>query len=147
MCAGIEFNGRRVLFAEPSPQLPILLKGGAIDWAPWGKPFAESVDKSAPAGGWARLESIQAGKWKRYGAKPVLIVATAFMERDARGEAIWFPVAPGLAIQGAAIRRPNATLQAEQGLEVVRVYVVTVPALGDVAEVHDRMPRLVRRTV
>lgn len=139
MCSGVEFQGRQILFSDESPKLPLLLRDGSVEWMQWGKPFAQSADRSAPAGGWARLESIQSGKWKRFGVKPVKIVAQRFMQRD-----VWYPVPPGFFIQGAAISCPNATLQAEIGAEIVRAYVVTVPAAGDVAAVHDRMPRLVR---
>ena len=138
MCSAIDFHDRTVRFLDESPQLPLLMRDGSVEWAQWGKPFAESADRSAPAGGWARLESIQSGRWKRFGVKPVKVLAQRFMERD-----VWFPVPSGFYIQGAAIRCPNRTLQAELGVEVVRIYVVTVPAIGDIAAVHDRMPRLI----
>ncbi|MBV5337498.1 MAG: hypothetical protein J0653_06010, partial [Deltaproteobacteria bacterium] len=40
MCAGIEYNGKKILFTEPSPMLPVLMADGAIEWFAWGKPFA-----------------------------------------------------------------------------------------------------------
>lgn len=83
------------------------------------------------------MESIQSGRWKRFRVKPVKIIADAFCERD-----VWFPVPKGYFIQGAAIRQDRVELRAEDGAELVRVYVVTVEAIGGVAAVHDRMPRL-----
>ena len=144
MCAAIEFQNRQILFTDDDPQLPLLLRDESVGWVPWGRPYAEQRDRRMPAGGWARLESIHAGAWKKYGAKPVQILARRYMERAKDGRAVWFDVPDGLVIQGAAIKVANATLQAEFGAELVRAYVVTVPAIGDVAAVHDRMPRLVR---
>lgn len=143
MCAGIEFEGRRILFSDENPQLPVLLKDGKIGWAVWGRPF--KFPDAYPAGGWARLDSIKSGRWKRWKPKPVKIPATAFMERAKDGRAVWFPIAGSLVIQGCAITVPNKIMIAERGRELVRVYVVTEPALGDVALVHDRQPRLVPR--
>jgi hypothetical protein len=60
MCSGIEFAGRRILWSDDNPQLPMLRKDGSICWGPWGKAFAEAR-RDIPAGGWARLESIRDG--------------------------------------------------------------------------------------
>lgn len=68
------------------------------------------------------------------------------MERAQDGRAVWFDVPPDCCIQGAAIKITNDTLTAEQGATQVRAYVVTVAAAGDVATVHDRMPRIIRHT-
>ena len=122
--------------------LPVLMADGAIEWFAWGKPFAE--DGKEPSGGWARHESLAEGKWKRWKPKPVKIPVTAFMERSPSKEAVWFPVDSSLVIQGAAIRLPNTVMVEERGSEIVRVYVVTIQAAGEVAKVHDRMPRLIK---
>lgn len=142
MCAGIEFGGRRILWSDENPQLPMLRKDGSICWGPWGKAFTEAR-RDIPAGGWARLESIRDGKWKRYHPVSVKIPATAFMEKNAKGEAVWFPLASGIMIQGAAIETKNQIMTAEWGDKDVRVYVVTMPADDTVRPVHDRMPRLI----
>lgn len=144
MCAGIEFEDRQILFASEDPQLPLLLRDGSVGWVSWGRPYTEQRDRRAPAGGWARLESIQAGAWKKYHAKPVQIPARRFMERAQDGRAVWFDMPPGFVLQGAAIELKNTVQTTELGSSTIRAYVVTVPAAGDVAAVHDRMPRLVR---
>lgn len=142
MCAGIEFAGRRILWSDDSPQLPMLRKDGGISWAAWGRPYHQER-RDCPAGGWARMESISEGKWKRYHPVAVKIPAAAFMERNATGEAVWFPLASGILIQGAAIELDNRVMTADRGNKEVRVYVVTVPADETVRPVHDRMPRLI----
>lgn len=143
MCAGIEFEGERIMWAGESPQLPLLLKDGSIGWGIWGQPYQDVAIAAVPKGGWARLESIKDGKWKRFKPLPVKIPATAFMERARDGSEVWFPITDGLVIQGAAIAQPNQLYTAERGKSILRIYVVTQPAIGDVAAVHDRMPRLV----
>lgn len=142
MCAGIEFAGRRILWADDNPQQPMPMKDGSICWGPWGKAFHEAK-RDIPAGGWARLESIRDGKWKRYHPASVKIPATAFMEKNAKGEAVWFPLASGIMIQSAAIETKNEIMTAEWGNKDVRVYVVTMPADESIRPVHDRMPRLI----
>lgn len=145
MCAGIEFAERRVLWASDDPQLPILNKDGSVSWATWGRSYTLPDSALSPAGGWARLESLKEGRWKRWRPRPVKIPATSFMERAKDGSAVWFPIDPALVIQGCALLIPNRTQIAELGDTLVRVYVVTIPAAGEPARVHDRMPRLVPR--
>jgi putative SOS response-associated peptidase YedK len=62
---------------------------------------------------------------------------------NAKGEAVWFPLASGTMIQGAAIETKNEIMTEEWGNKDVRVYVVTVPADDTVRPVHDRIPRLI----
>ncbi|MHB8655829.1 MAG: hypothetical protein ACYDA9_18350 [Terriglobia bacterium] len=44
----------------------------------WGRCQEESGE--LPAGGWARLDSIKAGKWDRFIPKPVRLDVEEFME-------------------------------------------------------------------
>ena len=58
-----------------------------------GKP-KEEIDKYFINGGWARLDSIKAGKWEYCHPKPVLIPVQSFMEKDLDKKSHWFAV-PG----------------------------------------------------
>lgn len=147
MCIAIEYQGKVISWADAEPRLPVLRKDGEIEWVTWGLPFARARSATIPAGGWARLESIRDGKWRRYGARPVKIPASRFAERDADGTAHWFELTDGLVIQGAMIAVKNREQTATLGELILRVYVVTEPAIGDVATVHDRMPRTICRVI
>jgi len=142
MCSAIEFLGQRYYFKH-TPRLPILRRDGQVEWVQWGLPY--SSDKSGvPQGACARRESLLAGKWTRLKPVPVKIPCSAFMERAADRSEVWFGVDGNLAIQGALIRLPKPVFTEAMGKTEAVVYVVTVQATGEVAEVHDRMPRLVQ---
>jgi putative SOS response-associated peptidase YedK len=136
MCGGVEFNenGEKIKIYFPSPKaaLPLLTHTGNVSWVTWGRRDVES-DKM-PRGGWARLDSIYAMKWKKYHPRPVIIPVSSYMEKDHDGKSHWFELGKGMAIQG---------LLAEYGDEQ-RVYVVTVDAPPEFSWVHDRWPRLVK---
>ncbi len=140
MCGGVEFRDgercHRVFFPQPGAALPVRRRDGGVSWFPWGRREGEAAD--LPRGGWARLESIRAGKWRRYRPRPVLIPAQRFMEKDREGRSHWYEIPPGYSIQG---------LLATGGDGEQRVYVVTTgaPSGGEAAAVHDRWPRLVSR--
>jgi putative SOS response-associated peptidase YedK len=138
MCGGVEFRDgegrRRVYFPQPGAALPVRRRDGSLSLVPWGRRENENID--LPRGGWARLESIRAGKWRRYRPRPVLIAVERFMEKDRSGRSHWYAVPPGYSIQG---------LLAHDGDEQ-RVYVVTTaPPGSEAAAVHDRWPRLVTK--
>jgi putative SOS response-associated peptidase YedK len=138
MCAAIEFNATPIYFKD-APELPVLCRDGSVRWIQWGCPYGSS-DARAPQGACARIESILDGKWRKYHPRPVKIVCSAFMERDGKKAAHWFPVAAGQFIQGALIELAG---DAERRSIV---YVVTEPAAAEVARIHDRQPRLVARS-
>jgi len=143
MCAGIEFGERRIYFKDKNAMLPILTRSGEIDWAMWGKPHGVD-DKFGPKGGSVRHDLLLSGAWKRWKPRPVKIPATAFMELAEDGSEVWLPIDSRLVIQGAAIEVPNRIHTLTLGTSYVRVYLVTVPAIGEVAKAHDRMPRLIQ---
>ncbi|WP_299078839.1 hypothetical protein [uncultured Paraglaciecola sp.] len=87
----------------------------------------ESIVKF-PNGGWARLNSIQSGKWKPWRPRPVLIVADQFMEKDQEKQSHWVELDKSMVIQGLLAERNN-----EQ-----RAYVVTVNTPPEYAWIHDR---------
>ncbi|HXF67896.1 MAG TPA: hypothetical protein VNK67_14515 [Burkholderiales bacterium] len=140
MCAGIELlrEGRivRVYFPAPRAALPVLTREGSELLLPWGARGREYDALGLvkwPAGGWARLESVRAGRWDAFDPRPVKIPARGFMEKDAAGASHWFALGPGQYIQG---------LLARAG-EERRVYVVTVGPPQGLAHIHDRWPRIV----
>jgi hypothetical protein len=134
MCGGIQYdyNNQVQLLYFPNPQakLPILKRNGSIVLLPWGR--RQTQAGNLPLGGWARLESIHAGKWDKYFPKSVKIPAQRFMEKDYQETSHWFEITRGQYIQG---------LLARYGDEY-RVYVVTIVPERDSA-IHDRWPRLI----
>ncbi len=135
MCAGVECkDGNRIVrvyFPSPKAALPVRLKSGAASWLAWGRRDGENP--AFPQGGWARLESIQAGRWEKYEPRPVVIAARRFMEKDREGVSHWYEIPETRMIQG---------LLASQGAES-RLYVVTTQAPQELPGFHERWPRLV----
>ena len=135
MCAGVECKDDnrivRVYFPSPKAALPVRLKSGAISWLTWGR--REGETPVFPLGGWARLESIQAGKWERYKPRPVVIAAQRFMEKDRQGVSHWFEIPAAQMIQD---------LVASIGTET-RLYVVSTQTPRELPDWHERWPRLV----
>ncbi len=82
-------------------------------------------------GGWARLDSIYAGRWDRWFPTPVKLMVTQFMEKDIEGQSSWFDITPGKWIQGLIARSNNER----------RVYVVTITPELEYAT-HERWPRI-----
>jgi hypothetical protein len=135
MCGGVRFkaNGDELTIYFPNPKavLPVRTKTGDHELVAWGR--RESQPGFLPRGGWARLESIKAGKWAQYLPKPVKIDVAEFMEKDLQGTSQWYPVAEGEFIQGLL-----ATLGTES-----RLYVVTEPS-DDSQHASNRWPRIMR---
>ena len=81
MCGGVRYTIKketlRVYFPNPQAQLPILMKDGNISLLPWGR--RKEQEGNLPLGGWARLDSINAGKWEYAQPTPVKIAVDAFM--------------------------------------------------------------------
>lgn len=139
MCGGAKYTDKSgkewsIYFPNPKAALPVLKRDGDIEWVTWGKRKEEPDHFFAP-GGWARLNSIQEGKWKRFDPRPVLLPIQSFMEKDHERNSHWFEVPSGHFIQG---------LIANHG-EESRVYVVTVDTPLEYHYIHDRWPRIVSR--
>ena len=77
-------------------------------------------------GGWARLDSLEAGGWDRYKPQHVVIPVRQFMEKDRQGTSHWFLLEAAQVLRGIGIRAGGTGF----------VYVITVP--GDSA--YERMP-------
>ena len=138
MCGGVEISGRytrtgeqlKIYFPNPRAALPVLGAGDEAVWVPWGR--RREQPGKGPAGGWARLSSIEEGKWEKYGPTRVHILATRFMEKDESKVSHWFDLEDGQVIEGLVIGTG----------EEQKVYVITTEAPGEHQWVHDRWPLL-----
>ena len=134
MCGGVYYtiDGQdvRVYFPNPKAVLPVRMKNKKIELLPWGRRKEQAG--ILPLGGWARLDSIYAGRWDKWFPKPVKLPVKSFMEKDLEGQSHWFDLTKGQSIQGLIARDKY-----EQ-----RIYVVTItPELEDA--VHNRWPRII----
>jgi len=136
MCGGakyIEPSGKewKVYFPSPKAALPVVRPDG-VEWVKWGK----RREEQAPGfvlGGWARIDSVEAGKWDKYQPDRVHLAIQAFMEKDAARTSHWIAVPPGKAVDALII-----SCNYER-----RLYVVTEATPPEYSWVHDRWPRLV----
>jgi len=133
MCGGVYYiindQDIRVSFPNPKARLPVITRGGGTGLLAWGR--RQEQAGQLPLGGWARLDSIYAGRWDRWFPVPVKVPVRSFMEKDLEGHSRWYELTHGQWIQG---------LVARDGHER-RIYVVTVePELADA--IHDRWPRI-----
>ncbi|BFM07070.1 hypothetical protein [Halioxenophilus aromaticivorans] len=117
MCGGVRFQANgdelKIYFPNPKAVLPVRTKNNGHELVAWGR--RETQSGFMPRGGWARLDSIHAGKWSQYSPIPVKIDVQAFMEKDLNNTSQWYELQPGEFIQGLV-----ATLGQE-----CRLYVVT----------------------
>ena len=146
MCDGIEYvlEDERVVvhFDIQGAELPIRMRGGAVQFVRWGARGERylSDDNTPgyllkfPVGGWASRESIQSGAWQKFEPRPVRIVAARFLFEDDRLGAHFFALDRGEYIQG---------LLAMSGTHR-RVYVVTTSPPAQHADAFDRWPRIIR---
>ena len=133
MCGGVYYTiqnqDTRVYFPNPKALLPVKPRAGGIKTLAWGRRREQAG--ALPLGGWARLDSIYAGRWDRWFPVPVKIPVKSFMEKDLEGHSHWFDLTRGQWIQGLVARYQHER----------RVYVVTIePELPEA--VHDRWPRI-----
>ena len=136
MCAGLEYiepAGKvwKVYFPNPKAALPIASSNGTVEWIKWGR----RKEEQAPfvQGGWACIDSIEAGKWDRYNPQHVRLAAQSFMEKDSEKVSHWIEVPQGFAIQALVVEQDSAT----------RLYIVTEDTPPEYSWVHDRWPRLI----
>ncbi|SDX27279.1 hypothetical protein SAMN05421882_11322 [Nitrosomonas communis] len=81
-----------------------MLRYGGVIWVLWGKRQNEGPGKF-PNGGWARLDSIKAGKWKPWHPRPVLIPADRFLEKNHDKQFYWIKLESGMLIQALLAER------------------------------------------
>ena len=124
---------RSLYWQRGQPVLPVQTEAGDGDGdgdseglvlVPWG-----NRDKNAkfPVTGWARVDSIESGKWSHLRPRPVLIPVDYGVEKGK-----WFPIESG--VMGVLVQRG----------EDERVYMLTDDATPEFLDVtkHDRMPVL-----
>jgi hypothetical protein len=133
MCCGVRYtiNGQElcIRFAQASARLPVTTTSGRPCLVAWGR--RQWQPGQLPLGGWARLDSIYAGRWDRWFPVPVKIPVDGFMERDIEGRERWHTLTRGNWIQGLVARERHER----------RIYVVTLePELMDA--VYERWPRI-----
>ncbi len=133
MCGGVYYiiDGQevRTYFPNPKAQLPVQKRDSGVELLPWGR--RKNQSGHLPLGGWARLESIYAGRWDKWFPKPVKLMVSQFMEKDIEGNTHWYDLTPGKWVQGLVAYWDNER----------RVYVVTVSPEHEDA-IHDRWPRI-----
>ena len=136
MCSAVEYLSdgsiRTVAFADADAQLPVITREHATRLVTWGRRHYESG--GLPVGGSATLESIEGDEWEQWNPVPVKIHVRRYMEKDSRKKRYWFEVPPLHVIQGMI-----ACNDEEQ-----RVYIVTVPSVGDQARICERWPRIMQ---
>lgn len=128
---------RSLYWQKADPVLPVLVEGNAEDeeGAPepeprlmlWGN---RDKDVSLPKTGWARLESIEEGKWGYLKPTPARIPVSYGVEKGN-----WFSIEEGIA--GLVVRKDGEE----------RIYMLTQAADDEFLEVtkHDRMPALINQ--
>lgn len=133
MCLSViyDFEGHTVKteFRNPQAKLPVRMKSGAIILLPWGR--RQGQRGNLPLGGWARMASIEAGRWDPYQPRPVKLALEQFMEEDYNHREQWFHLVKGQAIQGVVVRQGD-----EQ-----RVYIVTIVPEHESA-MYERWPKI-----
>lgn len=110
-------------FWDENPVLPIR-QNGKLRFVKWGN---RDGQLRLPKTGWARLESLQQGKWNHFNPKVVLVPASQGCDKK-----VWFDLETE--IKAVLVR---------QGDEE-RIYIITEEASEEFLEMtgHDRMPRL-----
>jgi len=51
MCGGIEYQGEKIYFPQPSARLPVRLRDGRVTWIAWGKRKDEATGNFRMAAG------------------------------------------------------------------------------------------------
>jgi hypothetical protein len=125
--AAFEAMGRaESFFWARRPVLPIRATGqaGVVRLCDWGN---REKGIALPRTGWARMESLDAGRWRHLSPAGIEIPAERGCEKKA-----WFEIAGTIA--GVLVERDG----------VARAYMVTVPATPEyqARTGHDRMPKL-----
>jgi hypothetical protein len=92
----------------------------------WGN---REKDVDLPKTGWARIESIDAGRWNHLNPKPIIIPAQRGYEKK-----VWFDITGG--IEGLLVEKDGVT----------RAYMLTIPSSREyeTKTKHERMPKLVK---
>lgn len=134
MCRGVKVIdpsgvAKQIEYPHPRAALPIQVSEGQIKWLRWGN-YLEEKEGGFFVGGWARLSSLDAGKWDKLKPEPVDLIVNEFLSRDIERKPHWINIPEGHAIKGII-----ATLNDER-----RVYVVTTEPPEEYANMDERWP-------
>ena len=58
MCGGIEYQGEKIYFPQPSARLPVRLRDGSVTWIAWGKRKDEATGKFPLTSSWKKTMTI-----------------------------------------------------------------------------------------
>lgn len=113
----------RFQYRDRIPLLPALYHG-ELDVYFWGN--RDDKMSILPRTGWCKVESLHAGRWKRFHPEDVEIPASMGLERG-----VWFPIEKGMR---------GILVQDEQ--KMGHVFMLTQPASMDYLALtkHERMP-------
>jgi len=134
MCAGLalfrDMNEIRVFFPNPRARLLCMkLEGGPQVEAIWGRRNQQEYPESGlPVTGWARKESLDAGKWDRFQGEHVYVPALSYMEKDAGRQSHWFDLERDQFLVGMLVGWRDLKF----------VYMVTVPTPEMYRHIHHR---------
>ena len=141
MCGGVEAREAdkvwKIYFPYDKAAFPVMLEDtGQIDWIAWGR--REHQPGGGPVGGWAKLDTVQAGGWERFHPRRGFGMVQRFMEKEgSRGDkhrpSHWFDIPEGYALECLVLGEGDAR----------QVYVVTTDPPAEYAWIHDRWPHLV----
>ncbi len=139
MCAGLALfrDMQEVKVFFPNPRARLLCRTGTgmdID-AIWGRRNEkEYPDSGLPVTGWARKESLAAGKWDRFDGEEVLIPALSYMEKDDRRHSHWFELEKDQFLCGLLISWRDLRF----------LYMVTIPTPEAYRHIHHRWVQIQR---
>lgn len=136
MCGGIKYIDQankewKIYFPSPKAALPIITNENTIEWIKWGRRKEEQVP--FVQGGWARSDSIAAGKWDRLEPTKVRLAAISFMEKDAERVSHWIDVSANHSIEALVIENNSDK----------RIYIITDDTPPEYKWVHDRWPKII----
>lgn len=111
----------------------LLEESGQLDWIHWGR--RQGGSGIGPQGGRARINTVQAGGWRKYRPQRGLGMVQRFMEKEGKpGEknrpSHWFDIPEGSALECLVIGENDER----------RVYVVTTDPPTEYAWIHDWWP-------
>lgn len=146
MCGGMTYKypnkdtkrleERRVFFPQPHAQVPVIGEDGEVSLVQWGKRDAsEDSEVDVPVTGWARADKLESHFWQQYQPSTVIIPALRFSEKGKLPKSRWFEMPEDTFLMGLKITKRDRGF----------VYIVTNPAFGALAEIHPRMPLVVKR--
>lgn len=92
MCQAIRFTIHNqsitVNFADPNPCVPILMRNGNLQIAPWGNP--SKIHSFFPPGSTVHINDLRLNKLRHHQPRTVAIICDAYMLLDENNNENWF---------------------------------------------------------